>query len=461
MRPGKQGNQGSDRDSVSSNSSGKSEDVLPSNVVQEKGSTSLQSSSSTSSDPAPLPVHKTQAAFVNKLYRMLEDPEMQDLISWSLSGDLFSVANPTQFSKIVLPQYFKHNNWQSFVRQLNMYGFHKVNDMIHHSNITNESQAWEFRHPSFRRGGILELQNIKRKSAKGTGYPRTSSAGSVSTVASTNRLANAAENLNTDSPDDPPEALQKHIYAMEDQIRKLAHSYDKLLADTTALKSDLARQNHMLTDIAAHVKLYNNDDNNPSKTRNPNSNGSEDNSPHNRPSHMDIAPRHSGFQHAETRFSSSHHNTSNHHSTWNDSAYSSTGESNTGQKLREMRSVLPPPTGYQRHANSLPSPRIISRRPSIKDEPVSTRSDPYNYRGDVGESPEWAESPLQLSPISRSPFRPSMPPRGASSPYPPKQNAQMALGRESQILNMTNEDPTGRIARDHEREEDFNKRRRL
>ncbi|KAG2171826.1 hypothetical protein INT43_008206 [Umbelopsis isabellina] len=443
MRAGKD-NQGSDRDSLSSNSSAKSEDVLPSNITQEKGSTSLQSSSSTSSDPAPLPVHKTQAAFVNKLYRMLEDPEMQDLISWSPSGDLFSVANPTQFSKVVLPQYFKHNNWQSFVRQLNMYGFHKVNDMIHHSNITNESQAWEFRHPSFRRGGILELQNIKRKSAKGTAYPRTTSSGSVSTVASTSRLANAAENINTDSPDDPPEPLQKHIYAMEDQIRKLAHSYDKLLADTTALKSDLARQNHMLTDIAAHVKLYSNDDKNSSKPRS--SNGSGDNSPpSSRQSHTDIAPRHSGFQHTQTRYSPINHNNSNHQtSPWNDSAYSSTGESNTGQKLRDMRSVLPPPTNYQRHStHSLPSPRPMSSRPSVKDEPMSTRSDPYNYRGDAGEPSEWTESPPQLSPITRSPFRPSMPPRGASTPYPPKQNAQMALGRESQILNMTNEDPPG------------------
>lgn len=50
---------------------------------------------------------------------MLEDTAIQSLISWSERGDLFSVANPTSFSKTVLPQYFKHNNWQSFVRQLN------------------------------------------------------------------------------------------------------------------------------------------------------------------------------------------------------------------------------------------------------------------------------------------------------------------------------------------------------
>jgi len=153
--------------------------------------------------------------------------------------------------------------------------------MIHHSNITNESQAWEFRHPSFRRGGILELQNIKRKSAKGAGYQKNSGNTSIATIATSSRLANAAENLPTELQDDQQDALQKHIYAMESQIRKLAHSYEKLLADTTVLKKDLARQNHvsfrrgeggsidrlsmnvlltydhqMLTDIAARVKLY-------------------------------------------------------------------------------------------------------------------------------------------------------------------------------------------------------------
>lgn len=46
-----------------------------------------------------------------------------------------------------------------------VYGFHKVNDMIH-SNLTNENQNWEFRHPSFKRGAVDDLKNIKRKSAK-------------------------------------------------------------------------------------------------------------------------------------------------------------------------------------------------------------------------------------------------------------------------------------------------------
>lgn len=46
-----------------------------------------------------------------------------------------------------------------------VYGFHKVNDLIH-SNLTNENQTWEFKHPNFRRGAVGDLQNVKRKNAK-------------------------------------------------------------------------------------------------------------------------------------------------------------------------------------------------------------------------------------------------------------------------------------------------------
>lgn len=67
MRAGKRNNQGSDRDSVSSTSSTKSEDANSTSLIShDRSSGSL---AATTADPMPLPVHKTQAAFVNKLYR--------------------------------------------------------------------------------------------------------------------------------------------------------------------------------------------------------------------------------------------------------------------------------------------------------------------------------------------------------------------------------------------------------
>jgi hypothetical protein len=53
------------------------------------------------------------------IHRMVDDESTQDLIAWTSSGDQFTVFNNTEFSRVVLPRYFKHCNWSSFVRQLN------------------------------------------------------------------------------------------------------------------------------------------------------------------------------------------------------------------------------------------------------------------------------------------------------------------------------------------------------
>lgn len=63
--------------------------------------------------------------FINS-FRMVQDESVQHLICWSESGDVFRVISPSEFSKEILPNYFKHSNLSSFIRQLNMYGFHKV-----------------------------------------------------------------------------------------------------------------------------------------------------------------------------------------------------------------------------------------------------------------------------------------------------------------------------------------------
>ncbi|KAA1118883.1 hypothetical protein PGT21_009300 [Puccinia graminis f. sp. tritici] len=102
-------------------------------------------------------------AFVYKVYNMLLDPSFQHLISFNPNGQSFTVSNVQDFSKTVLPKHFKHNNFSSFVRQLNMYGFHKVNKTPRGQRGNDNSAAWEFVHPKFHRGRPDLLEQIRRK----------------------------------------------------------------------------------------------------------------------------------------------------------------------------------------------------------------------------------------------------------------------------------------------------------
>lgn len=59
--------------------------------------------------------------FLKKTFEMVDDPETDDVISWSTTQSSFVVWDTHKFSADLLPKNFKHSNFSSFVRQLNTY----------------------------------------------------------------------------------------------------------------------------------------------------------------------------------------------------------------------------------------------------------------------------------------------------------------------------------------------------
>ncbi|EDQ86384.1 uncharacterized protein MONBRDRAFT_33857 [Monosiga brevicollis MX1] len=105
--------------------------------------------------------NKGVPAFVSKLLTMINDPSTDHLISWTPAGETFKVHNATTLAREVLPRYYKHGNFTSLVRQLNMYGFHKVVGVD--TGLRSNDQEWEFVHPCVQRDRPELLVHIKRK----------------------------------------------------------------------------------------------------------------------------------------------------------------------------------------------------------------------------------------------------------------------------------------------------------
>ena len=113
-------------------------------------------------------------------HSFLDESKNTELIRWSDDGNSFVVLDEDEFARTLIPELFKHNNYASFVRQLNMYGFHKKvglsDNSMRASERKNKSPS-EYANPYFKRGHPDLLWLIQKPKNAGGGHASKPSKG--------------------------------------------------------------------------------------------------------------------------------------------------------------------------------------------------------------------------------------------------------------------------------------------
>ncbi|VAH79688.1 unnamed protein product [Triticum turgidum subsp. durum] len=180
--------------------------------------------------------------FLTKTYEMVDEPATDAVVAWTPSGTSFVVLSQADFCRDLLPKYFKHNNFSSFVRQLNTYGFRKV-----------DPEQWEFANEEFIRDQRHRLKNIHRRKPIFSHSSHTQGAGPLADSERRDydeeierlKCDNASLKLQLERKKTDMEskmkALEDKLFAIEDQQKNLI-SYVREIVNAPGFFSSFVEQ---------------------------------------------------------------------------------------------------------------------------------------------------------------------------------------------------------------------------
>jgi len=94
-----------------------------------EGGNNIVGTSATSGKEPPFPV---------KLHKILSKLEFADVVSWLPHGRSWRVLKPKAFEEKVVPLYFRHAKYASFMRQVNGWGFKRMTQGPDHNSYYHE-----------------------------------------------------------------------------------------------------------------------------------------------------------------------------------------------------------------------------------------------------------------------------------------------------------------------------------
>ena len=167
--------------------------------------------------------------FIQSTWSMVNDGH--DEIRWSEDGTTITVLNAERLAEHLLPRYFKHAQYASWVRALNAYDFKK-------------SGAGRWSHPSFVRGHPELLPNIRRKVAASR-RARPPAAPSETAATSTALVRKRA-------PTSPDLQARQQLWWMQQELARLQGEVGAIRAEDFQQRFDTVRlMQAMLTHLAS------------------------------------------------------------------------------------------------------------------------------------------------------------------------------------------------------------------